>query len=117
MAIGHVSCAIRAMIAPGAISKNNAISVPHHSPTGLLWLAGGPGSERRGRVWEAPTTAPRDYYGWPGDLARNGGDVFGRPLPSQVLLLCVALRWLVWHTTSPEYGDYTRHSGTVGGTS
>jgi hypothetical protein len=40
MAIGHVSCAIRAMIAPGAISKNNAISVPHHSPTGLLWLAG-----------------------------------------------------------------------------
>jgi len=40
MAIGQVSCVIRAMIAPGAISKNNAISVPHQSPTRLLLLAG-----------------------------------------------------------------------------
>jgi hypothetical protein len=31
---------IRATLAPGAISKNSAISVPIHSPTGLVWLAG-----------------------------------------------------------------------------
>jgi hypothetical protein len=31
---------VRAMIVPGAINKNNAISVPIQSPTRLVWLAG-----------------------------------------------------------------------------
>src|ERR1700744_191571 len=49
---------MRAMIAPGAISKNNASSVPNQSPTRLVWLAGcldSGGHRLAGRSW-APAT-------------------------------------------------------------
>ncbi|CFS31765.1 Uncharacterised protein [Mycobacterium tuberculosis] len=35
-----LACQMRATIAPGAISKIKAISVPNHRPTRLVWLAG-----------------------------------------------------------------------------
>jgi hypothetical protein len=40
MATGQPNWAMRATMAPGAISKINAISVPNHKLTRLVWLAG-----------------------------------------------------------------------------
>ena len=50
---------IRPIIAPGTISKNNAISIPKHSPTRLVWLAGWPGPGRWGCIRAPDTVAVR----------------------------------------------------------
>src|SRR6201997_4023892 len=61
---------MRATIVPGVISRNSASSVPIQSPTGLVWLAGGPGSPSR----------------------RPAGPILGRPLPSKFSRNCASLK-------------------------